>query len=431
LTMRVMRGASRYFKTRMSNDRIKILSRHMATAAGSTTTSAGSTLPSSEVSVTKPGANSCTTRVLLNRPSKLNALNLQMVRDLAPVLHVLRKNSCLLLEGAGERAFCAGGDVASIREEAMQGKLSGLPADFFFEEYNLDYWLSRLKQELNVIQVSVWDGVCMGGGVGLSIHAPIRVATEKTLFAMPEVSIGLFPDVRATYALPRIKAGKEVGLYLAVTGARLGARDCLWAGLATHYVPSERLPVLRERLDAMGTECDEHAVKQAIEQARNGAEPPIGKTAPLEECADAIRECFSGSTVELILESLKKVKEQKSSSRNSAWAEATLSAIRNASPLSVKLTAEVLKRNGNHDVSLLKAFMTEYRLTQRAVLPQPYSDFLEGVRAVLVDKDKPKWSHAKIEDVTAAEIERFFQPLSSSHPRGEFLGNIRDTLIRD
>lgn len=352
-----------------------------------------------------------------------------MVRELAPVLKQLKKNSCLLLEGAGDRSFCAGGDVASVREEAVQGNLGGLTADFFFEEYHIDYWLSKLKQDLNVTQVSVWNGVCMGGGVGLSIHGPIRIATEKTLFAMPEVGIGLFPDVGATYALPRIKAGPEVGMYLALTGARLGARDCLWAGLATHYVPSDRLNALRDNLNSLGPECDAAAVNNAIESARNGAEPPAGKGAPLDEAADVIRECFKVDSVEAILGRLMKVSE--STSKHAQWAQATLKSIQVASPLSVKLSMEALKRHGSPDVSLRHAFMIEYRMSQRAMLPQPYSDFCEGVRAVLVDKDKPKWSHSSVEQVTAAELEPYFAPLQAKHPRGEFLGDIRKVMLKD
>jgi enoyl-CoA hydratase/carnithine racemase len=367
---------------------------------------------------------------VLNRPAKLNALNLEMVRDLVPVLGSLRPNSCLLMEGAGDKAFCAGGDVASIREEAVKGNLGGLPADFFFEEYHVDYWLSKLKTDLNVTQVSVWNGVCMGGGVGISVHGAIRVATEKTLFAMPEVGIGLFPDVGATYALPRLKAGKEMGLYLATTGARLGAKDCLFAGLATHYVPSNRLQVLRDNLSALGATCDYNAVNDAIEAARNGAQPPEPKTTPLQETAHLISECFAYDSPEEIVARLIKTKESKSP-KEAAWAETALKAIMVASPLSVKLTMEALKRNVEPKVSLSHAFTVEYRLAQRAMLPQPYSDFLEGVRAVLVDKDRPKWAHSSLAEVPRADVEAFFAPLQAKHPRGEFVGDIRGVLLKN
>jgi enoyl-CoA hydratase/carnithine racemase len=384
----------------------------------------------SVIAVTPPTPNGCTTRVVLNRPAKLNALNLEMIRALVPVLRTLKPNSCLLLEGAGDRAFCAGGDVASIREEAVKGNLGGLPADFFFEEYHIDYWLSKLKTDLGVTQVSIWNGVCMGGGVGISVHGVFRVATEKTLFAMPEVGIGLFPDVGATYALPRIKAGKEVGLYLAVTGARLGAKDCLWSGLATHYVPSNRLDVLRANLNSLGSSCDYKSVSRAIEAARNGAEPPAGKGAPLLENAEAIRECFTHGTAEEVVERL--TKTSKGTSKHVAWAEATLKAIMVASPLSVKVSMEALKQNGEGSVSLEHAFMVEYRMAQRAMLQQPYSDFLEGVRAVLVDKDTPKWSHKSLEDVDMKhDVEPFFAPLGAKHPRGEFFGDIRAVLLKE
>ena len=407
----------------MSQKRLIQLTRHMASSSAAA--------PSSCIAATQPTPSSCTTRVILNRPAKLNALNLDMVRDLVPVLRNLKPNSCLLLEGAGDRSFCAGGDVASIREEAVKGNLGGLPADFFFEEYHIDYWLSKLKTDLGVTQVSIWNGICMGGGVGVSIHGSIRVATEKTLFAMPEVGIGLFPDVGATYALPRLKAGKEVGLYLALTGARLGALDCLWPGLATHYVPSDRLSVLRENLNQLGSTCDYNSVSQAIEAARNGAQPPTPKSTPLSENADAIRECFTANTAEEIVERLTKA-ASKAGSKHAAWAEATLKAILEASPLSVKLSMEALKRNGEPSVSLQHAFMVEYRMAQRAMLPQPHSDFLEGVRAVLVEKDKPKWIHKSLEDVDVKnDVEPFFAPLGAKHPRGEFFGDIRAVLLKE
>ena len=390
---------------------------------------------SSSISSSPVSQNSCYLRVCLDRPSKLNALNLDMVREFIPSLAAFRNkvNACLLLEGTGEKAFCAGGDVASIREAAVKGDFHGLPADFFFEEYHLDFWLSQLRHEHGLTQVSVWDGVCMGGGVGLSIHGAIRVATERTLFAMPEVGIGLFPDVGATYALPRLSAGKEMGLYLALTGVRLGAYDCLVAGLATHYLPSHKLDELREKLSNLGSETNAAEISTIISQTRGQEEPAAPtKSTPLNQILHLIRERFSKPSVELILETLQSMADSDTrSAQDKEWATRTIKQIRQASPLSVVLTFEALKKNGDPSVSLKEAFKTEYRLTQRAVLPSPKADFCEGVRAVLVDRNQPSWAHKSIEQVSLEQdVMPFFSPLPKDHPRGEFFGDIEGELVK-
>lgn len=354
------------------------------------------------------------TQVVLNRPSKMNALNMEMTRDLAQALAELPSDSCLLMEGAGERAFCAGGDVAVIREEVLKGHLvSGLPADFFFEEYHINYWLSVLQRERRITQVSLWNGVVMGGGVGLSVHGPVRVATEKSLFAMPEVSIGFFPDVGATHVLPRIRAGKEVGLYLALTGARMGASDLMWSGLATHYVPSDRLDVLRSELVKRSSSSKD--VEHALQVARDGAEVPLpskGKT--IESLfSDEIRACFAQTSVEGILASL--------GALGTEDAKQAVQSIRVASPLSVRIGFEALQRNGKPKVTLKQALATEFRISQHSLTK---SDFCEGVRAVLVEKGKPAvWRFPKVEDVPS--VDEFFEPLPANHSRGEFLAELK------
>ncbi|CAE8633348.1 unnamed protein product, partial [Polarella glacialis] len=188
--------------------------------------------------------------VLLNRPSKLNALNLNMIRLLHDVMEEVdyRKGrlGCLIMEGAGGKAFCAGGDVVKVREESMNG--GTLPQDFFYEEYAVVFRLATLYERTGCCQVSLWDGVTMGGGVGLSAHGPFRVVTEKTVFAKPEMAIGLFPDVGSTHKLSRLKAGVNVGLFIGMTGKQLKAWDCLRAGIATHFVPAANLPKLRQKL---------------------------------------------------------------------------------------------------------------------------------------------------------------------------------------
>jgi enoyl-CoA hydratase/carnithine racemase len=204
----------------------------------------------------------------------------------------------LWLQGAGERAFCAGGDVASIQKQVVQ-RQGSIPSDFFFEEYHLDYDLAALP---GLVQVSVWNGVTMGGGVGLSIHGRFRVATERTVFSMPETGIGFFPDVGTTHALPRLRAGPEVGLYLALTGSRLGPGDCLLTGVATHYVPSARLERVKAELQAL-----QDATPDMVHEVLAGAAADSGRDvkATLEPHLDAIRRCFSRPTAEQILQALK------------------------------------------------------------------------------------------------------------------------------
>jgi len=338
------------------------------------------------------------TEALLNRPTKLNSLNLDMVRDLARGLEQAPPG-LLILEGAGDRAFCAGGDVAAVQKQVVNGSQQ-LAEDFFYEEYKLDHALATSP---NHVQVSIWNGVTMGGGVGLSLPGRFRVATEKTVFAMPETAIGFFADVGGTYALPRIKAGREFGLYLALTGTRIDAGNCLYAGLATHYCPSAHLPALKKALRNLDDPADPTLVATALDAM--SAEHPA---AALEPHHDAIKRCFSQSAAEGIVNALR--------SETSVWAQTTLKQIQAASPLMVKVTLEACKRNAT--ASLKDAFALEYRVSQHTV--KPGSDFVEGIRAVLVDRDqKPRWKHAALQDVSEAEVDACFAALPKSHARGE------------
>ncbi|CAE8637864.1 unnamed protein product [Polarella glacialis] len=252
----------------------------------------------------------------------------------------------------------------------------------------------------------------MGGGVGLSIHGPIRIATEKTLFAMPETGIGLFPDVGATWALSRLKAGAHVGMLLGLTGQRLGAADCVYAGLATHFCPSERLPDVEASLRALGDRAsDAAAVASAISEVAGASQPDLSK-ASLEANAAAIERCFgacSSSAEEIVL---------RLEAESSEWSANTLKVLRSKSPLSIKVSLEALRRH--QAVSLKEAIIAEYRMSQWFMRPAPSSDFCEGIRAVLVDKDNaPRWQLARLEDVSKDQVEEFFAALGPAHPRGE------------
>ncbi|CAJ1363653.1 unnamed protein product [Effrenium voratum] len=345
-------------------------------------------------------------KLTLRRPKKLNSLSLPMINQLRQAYSQLSGPKVMLLDGEG-RALCAGGDVAEVRQGVLDG--TSYPADFFYEEYALDYEIATLFERSRVLQVSLWDGIVMGGGVGLSIHSPIRIATEKTMFAMPETGIGLFPDVGATWALTRLKAGSSVGLLLGLTGLRLGPADALHAGVATHYCPSEKLPLLAEKLST--AEPTMETVSAIISEVAAGAKPDTAK-AQLEANADAIKQCFAdpSTPAEEIVAQLQKQKTE--------WSSSVLKILLSKSPLSVKVSLEALRRH--QDVTLREAFIAEYRLAQWFMRPPPASDFCEGIRAVLVDKDQsPKWQPASLEEVGARQVEEFFQPLPSSHPRGE------------
>lgn len=196
------------------------LARHLKRSNTSRVMSTAEAASSKEVVVHQNGRF---VEVLLNRPSKFNALNLSMVRVLSPLYDKWTSGDsvvdCVYMHGAGGKAFCAGGDVAEIREQVLSK--GSLQHDFFFEEYQLNHKIATAFERRNLVQVSVWDGVTMGGGVGLSLHGRVRIATENTLFAMPECGIGLFPDVGGTFALSRLRVSCAVGMYIALTGCRL------------------------------------------------------------------------------------------------------------------------------------------------------------------------------------------------------------------
>lgn len=326
----------------------------------------------------------------LNRPKALNALNTEMIRQLQAVLReVNRDDDCrvLLLTGAGDKAFCAGGDmravVSSPRDEARR---------FFVEEYALNASIAESTKP----QVSIWNGIVMGGGAGVSVHGRFRVATEATVFAMPETAIGYFPDVGASKFLGDIPG--EVGTYIGLTGCRLNASELLSTGLATHYVPSDRLG----RLEAGLLHCDTAEDVDAVLQDLGAGARPDARNHLTEE-ARRIEACFRLPTVGDILAALRQ--------DLSPWAVATLAALEAASPTSLVASLQLLR---NPTVSDLRHCLArEFSLTH--LFLGPGSDLPEGIRAMLVDKDKcPKWSPGALGGVDLGQIDRAlrFQGLS-------------------
>jgi enoyl-CoA hydratase/carnithine racemase len=318
-------------------------------------------------------------RILLNRPRALNALNLPMIRACAAILQTWRDDphvDAVVIEGAGDRAFCAGGDIRVLREAQIAGDLATVD-EFFAEEYALNLAIATYPKPY----IALVDGICMGGGIGLSVHAPYRVATEHAGFAMPETAIGFFPDIGATFLLPRLAGA--LGTYLGLTGARVNGADAVHAGLATHFTPRDRLPALSAALATDGV---------AALAAFNQPLPPD----TLAEHRSAIDRCFAAETVSAIVARL--------AAEATPWADATLKALRHVSPSALHWTLLALRRG--RDLTLKQALDAEFALT-RSTMAQP--DFAEGVRAMLVDKDrKPKWQPARIEDVDPARIAAVF-----------------------
>lgn len=330
--------------------------------------------------------------VTLNRPKALNALNRPMVHAFATQLAAWIDDEAvtrIVIKAAGDRAFCAGGDIRALYTQGTTGRQAEA-LGFWRDEYRLNYAIKTLRKPY----VALLDGIVMGGGVGLSVHGSHRVAGDRTVLAMPEVAIGLFPDVGGTWILPRLPG--ELGTYVALTGERLGPGDVLAAGIATHRVASGRFADLTEAL------CGPEPV-DAVLAAFAG---PAGD-APIEGLRPAIDRLFTGARVEDVLADLDR--EAGSGSPDASWAADTAAGIRTRSPLSLKIALEQVRRGGG--LSFGDCMRTEFRIVSRVVNGH---DFYEGVRATVIDKDnKPRWRPATLAEVTDAMVAEHFAPLGA------------------
>lgn len=326
-------------------------------------------------------------RIVLDRPKALNALTLDAVRAMRRALDAWATDPAVtrvVVEGAGEKAFCAGGDIRRLVEAGRAGRREEAHA-FWREEYELNALIEAYPKPY----VSLIDGIVMGGGVGISLHGSHRVAGERYLFAMPEVGIGFFPDVGASYKLPRLPGA--VGTWLALTGARIGPADGLAMGLATHAVASAAIPEIRRRLLA-GEDVD--AV--LAEHARDPG------PAPIETKAATIDAAFHADTVEAILARL-----DEAAASGDAVAAETAQTMRGKSPTSLKIALRQMREGARLDFA--DAMRMEFRIVSRIL---DGHDFYEGVRAVLIDKDHaPRWSPARLEEVEEAAIDAYLAPL--------------------
>ncbi len=326
-------------------------------------------------------------RITLNRPQALHALTTNMCRLMTDALLAWRDDpgvELVMFDHSGERGFCAGGDIRMLAESgAGDGRLA---REFFFTEYRLNDLIFRYAKP----RIVFMDGITMGGGVGLARPCRFRVATERTTFAMPESGIGLFPDVGGGWYLSRMP--DHIGLWLALTGARIKAADCELLQIATDYVDSSRLPELKaailaapQRTEALLTEFEGDAGRPTIAQHQ-----------------DEIARLFADESLEGIVAALL--------AAGTDWAGEQLKILATKSPQTMKVSLRQLKL-GARCVAFAENMAMEYRIGARIVQS---ADFIEGVRAVIVEKDNaPKWSPATLEQVTESHLDAIFSPLSS------------------
>uniref|UniRef100_A0A8C4QCR1 3-hydroxyisobutyryl-CoA hydrolase n=1 Tax=Eptatretus burgeri TaxID=7764 RepID=A0A8C4QCR1_EPTBU len=303
--------------------------------------------------------------ILLNRPKALNALNLNMARMILPQLKEWESNrnvSLIVVKGVGEKAFCAGGDIRAVVEAGKQKHR--LAQDFFRRFSNL--LANVFAATCKIPYIALIDGITMGGGVGLSVHGSFRVATERTLFAMPETAIGLFPDVGGGYFLPRLQG--KLGLYLALTGFRLKGKDVQHAGVATHFVESAQLPSLEKDLISLSSPS-------------------------FQDVADLIDSYHS--MVRLLPYSMM------------LRLALTVLFLRKMSPTSLKIAFRQLQDGTSRGISA--SLIMEYRMSQACMVS---ISFFQSFCAVLVDRDaSPQWKPEKLEDVTPDIVDSHFEPL--------------------
>ncbi|RMD45039.1 hypothetical protein DV735_g225, partial [Chaetothyriales sp. CBS 134920] len=349
----------------------------------------------------------------LNRPKKLNSLNGSMVRKILPRLREWEKSqlaNVILITGAGTKAFCAGGDVAELARQNATKEGQKKSTDYFELEYQLDHLIATYSKPY----VAIMDGITMGGGVGLSVHAPFRIATEKTVFAMPETTIGFFPDVGGSFFLPRLDG--EVGTYLALTSERLHGVQALYAGIATHYIDSSVLAPLTTRLSELVfhdySTLDERLtlVNSTIAEFTSSLPSPdsyeAGKNGNL---SGSLREAIDGSFKYNKIEEIVSAVEKEASSsdeRIAAWAKSTLKTFGIRSPTSLKVTLEQLRLGKRWNIS--ETFVREHQIAAHFMA---HPDFTEGVTARLINKPAtaPKWQPGSLAAVSVEEVNRFFE----------------------
>ncbi|XP_023639985.1 probable 3-hydroxyisobutyryl-CoA hydrolase 3 isoform X2 [Capsella rubella] len=332
----------------------------------------------------------------LNKPKALNALSSNMISRLLQLFCAYEEDpgvKLVILKGQG-RAFSAGGDIPPVLSNIVKGKWR-LGADFFSDQYTLNYVLATYGKA----QVSILNGIVMGGGAGVSIHGRFRIATENTVFAMPETALGLFPDVGASYFLSRLPG--YFGEYVGLTGAKLDGAEMLACGLATHFVPSTRLTALEA--DLCTVRSSDPSFASTILDAYT--QHPHVKQNSAYHRLDVIDRCFSKRTVEEIVSALEREATRPTQEPND-WISTTISALKKASPSSLKISLRSIREGRLQGVG--QCLIREYRMVCHVMKGDLSKDL--GCRAVLVDKDKnPKWEPRRLEDIKDLTVDEYFE----------------------
>lgn len=343
----------------------------------------------SDILVTVEGALG---HICLNRPQALNALSLQMLLDISTALTSFADNpaiAAVLISGAGERSLCAGGDIRALYEHRDKGPAFG--SSYFQTEYRLNYQIATFPKPY----IAFMDGITMGGGVGISAHGTVRIVTDRTRLTMPETTIGLFPDIGASWLFAH--APGALGTYLALTGQIIGGADAIFAKFADSYVPHEALPTLSAKLADIPPATQLADIKSVVSTF---AQP---QTAPLASHLDEINRCFTFDTVEDILEALAK--------SDTAFAKETSAQLALKSPTSLKVTLRLIQL-GRQANSVKLCLERDYELCQHFLKSH---DLYEGIRAAIVDKDRqPNWQPKTLKDVSDSAVDAYFQP--GPHP---------------
>lgn len=332
-------------------------------------------------------------KVVLNSPKTLNALCIPTMDALQSCLQTWNKDESIravLFSAEGGKAFCSGGNVRSLYVARQEGR-EDVFYDFFFKEYSLDYALSRMRP----VQISIYDGIVMGGGAGISINSPIKIATDSSMFAMPESALGLYPDVSGGFFLPRLPG--SVGLYLGVTGARLLGKELVQAGVATHYVEKDKIADLKQELiNKIVPSSSIQDIEKIVKSFASDINGPLAY-------ANEIDKYFANTkSVEEIFERL---------NDGQSWSSSILKMTEKHCPLSMKLGFEQNRRGKS--MSLSEVFKMEYRLSVNSMKGP---EFFEGFRALLLDKDKnPNWHYKTLKDVSEDLVQSYFEP-----PKGKF-----------
>ena len=355
-------------------------------------------LPDTHASASEPVLAEVRNRVghlTLNRPAGLNALTLDMVRSLRRQLDLWADDPevvAVVLNGEGPKGFCAGGDIRSLYDSYKAGDT--LHEAFFVEEYALDLVIHRYRKPTLVLM----DGFTLGGGMGLAQGCDLRVVTERSRLGMPEVGIGYFPDVGGSYFLSRLPG--ELGTYLGVSGNQIQAADALYCGLANWYVHSDALTALQQGLDTL--RFGDHPLKDLQSLlASLGTQAVDG--APLAQLRPVIDHFFALPDLQAIVEQLRTV----SIGDSHAWALATADVLDSRSPLAMAVTLEMLRR-ARH-CSLEDCFAMELHLDRQWF---QHGDIIEGVRALIIDKDKqPRWNPPTLQELQRQRVDQFFEGL--------------------